>query len=483
MADKVKLDLILHGGCLPAGDRRIVELSYEQGLTVRVPELTSADVARFYSEGRAIKSALADLTIREVAQFFAEIGRRWMSADTPWRRFADEFAPRITGYHPAMLANDYFLLGEFIAAPSSIYDQVQADLGHEHIFDEWIPVQASHVRAFGLGFAVHILVGNLPLAGLYSLIRASVARNVSLAKLPTRDPISAYAFVRTMIDLDPAHPLTRAMSLAYWQRDAEVGRAALEDADVALVWGGADAVRSVSEMAGGTPIVAFGPKRSLSVIDLDSVDHDKAALRLAYEMSYYDQEACFSTQQAYVKGDIAAFLPALERALARFGAAMPLVTGNRDVLAHRSASMLEARFRGWTVREAGDAFAVILPPTAELAEHPLTRTIYLRPIEDCGAVTPDIGPATQTLCVYPWSLAQSYRDEWGRAGVERIVELGMSRHPRQGFTHDGMRWLNQIVRMVSVERPTAQLYRYNVVDPQGLEDFLFVRPLMTSPAT
>ena len=66
---------------------------------------------------------------------------------------------------------------------------------------------------------------------------------MSLAKLPTRDPISTYCFVRTMMDLDPDHPVTRSMSLAYWQRDSELGQEALQNADVAIVWGGADSIR------------------------------------------------------------------------------------------------------------------------------------------------------------------------------------------------------------------------------------------------
>ena len=475
--ETIEIDLVINGRIVPSQGRMMHELEYEQGLRVRVPELSRADLDAFLIEGRKVQRELDALTIRELTEFLAAVGKAWMNDASPWRRFAAKYAPSLTGYHPAMLANDYFLLGEFLAAPSSLYDQVRAELGHEHVFDEWIPVHASYVRAFGLGLAVHILVGNLPLAGLYSLVRAVAARNVSLAKLPTRDPVSTYAFVRSMIDLDPTHPVARSMSLAYWERDSPLGAEALRKADVAIVWGGGETMSAVARMAAGTPLVMFGPRWSMSAIDLRDVDFEKAALRLAFEMAYYDQEACFSTQRAFICGDVAAFVPALAAAARRFTKAMPLVTTNRDALAHRSANLLEAAYRDWGVTMAGDSAIVVVPPGERLHEHPLTRTLYIHPIEDIGEVTQHVDRLTQTLCVYPWSSALRYRDEWAQAGADRIVELGMSRHPRQGFTHDGMRWLNQLVRMACTERPTSQLYRYNTLDPKGLERWLFERPL------
>lgn len=475
--EDIDLDLILHGRAIPAADRRLVELNYEQGIRVRVPELRREDLESFFAGASEIQRSLARLTIREVTEFLAAVGSAWLDESSPWRRFAQRYAPRLTGYHPAMLANDYFLLGEFISAPSSLYDQVRAELGHEHIFDEWIPVHASYNRAYGLGVAVHILVGNLPLAGLYSIVRGVATRNVNLAKLPTRDPVSTYAFVRSMIDMDPDHPVTRAISLAYWERDSDIGELALRRADVAIVWGGRDTISAIGRMAAGTPLILFGPRWSASVIDLDAVDPRKAAVRLAFEMGYYDQEACFSTQKAFIRGDVESFVPVLAEAVRRFSTAMPLVTTNRDALAHRTASLLEADYRGWARTGAGDASIVVLPPEAELHEHPLTRTLYIQPVEDLDAIAPCLNREMQTLCVYPWSLASQYRDVWTQAGAERVVELGMSRHPREGFTHDGMRWLNQLVRMACVERPTTQLYRYNTLSPEGFETWLFERHL------
>lgn len=460
------LDLILNGEVVDASGRHRVELAYEQGLTVRIPQLHSDDLETYVEQARAAQRELDRLTIREIAEFLRAIGQQWTSNESPWRQYALQYAPRFTGYHHRMMANDYFLMGEFLSAPSSVYDQFVAEFGNEHICDEWIPLQASYVRAFGRGVVVHILVGNLPLAGLYSLVRGAISRNANLAKLPTRDPISAYAFVRSMIDADPDHPITKAMSLAYWERDAAVGEEVLRQADAVVVWGGGDSVSAVARQAAGTPIVAFGPRWSLSVVDLDALDEagrEQAALRLMFDTSYYDQEACFSSQRALVRGDVVGFAEALARAGERFSRAMPLVTDNRDLLAHRSATLLEAQFHGWKTWQGGDAEIVLLPEGAQPSQHPLTRTVFLQEIDDLNGVRRHLDRQTQTLAVYPWIASQRFRDEWAHAGAERIVELGMSRHPRQGFSHDGMRWLHHLMRIVSVERPSSQLYRYNTV--------------------
>ena len=171
------------------------------------------------------------------------------------------------------------------------------------------------------------------------------------------------------------------------------------------------------------------------------------------------------------------FAERLTDVLERFSQAMPLVTTNRDVLAHRSASMLEATFRGWSVREAGDARIVVLPPGVQPSEHPLTRTIYVHPISDFRSVDERIDSHTQSIGVFPWSLALEHRDRWAAAGADRIMELGMSRHPKSGFTHDGARWLNQLVRIVCVEKPLSELYRYNALNSEQLEHWLFRHPL------
>jgi long-chain-fatty-acyl-CoA reductase len=479
MSAPLELPAVVAGRLVERPATEATTIRYESGHEVRLTPFTETDLDAVLASLPDLRRELDQLTIRDIGELLARVGREWLRDGSPWRRWALRRTADLTGYHPEMIASDHLLFGEWLSSPASIYDQVSSELGDEHVFDEWIPQQASYIRAYGRGLAIHVLVGNLPLASLYSLVRGIISRNVNLAKLPSRDPISVHALVRTMLEVAPDHPITRATSLGFWSRDADVGTRALRAADVAVVWGGTDAIESIGAATGGaTPIVAFGPKRSLAVVDLTAPDADvgTAAKRLAFEATYYDQEACFSPQRVLVVGPLEPFLDALVSALTRLSDRMPLVTPSSDVLAHRTMSVMASRFLAHEVRRAGDAHVVVTPHWDDVDEHPLTRTLYVHPIASPSDAAAHIDRDTQTIAVHPWSTGHANRDAWAAAGADRIVDLGMSRHPRQGFSHDGMRWLQQMVRFVSVERPITQLYRYNSDTPEQLATWLFDLP-------
>ena len=54
-----------------------------------------------------------------------------------------------------------------------------------------------------------------------------------------------------------------------------------------------------------------------------------------------------------------------------------------------------------------------------------------------------------------------------------VVELGMSRRPQYGYTHDGMHPLTKLVRWVSQEAGVHEFYRYNEYTRETVEDRLF----------
>jgi long-chain-fatty-acyl-CoA reductase len=469
------LPLVVNGTSRwPADGGESYELRYENGLLIRVPKLTDADVDAIEAAAAANAAALAELTIFDVTDFLSRVGRRWLDG-APGRRFAEEHAPALTGYPREMLQSDYHMIGSFIRWRAYLYDQVAAEFGSERFFDEWTAVQASWVRGFPRGLVLHYLVGNLPLASIYTLIRGFVTGNRNLAKLPTRDPVSPIGFVQTLQEVGPDHPITRSVSVAYWPHDAAIGQRCLSLADAVCVWGGAEAVEAVKRATpAGVPVSEFGPRWSASVVDLDACDPERAAFRLAADVSFYDQEACFSTQRAFVAGDVEAFRPVLAAALDRFAARMPLVTSNRDVLAHRSLVGLDAEFMGWDVDRGHDWQVIVADDPAAVTEHPLGRTLFLHPVDDLASLTRWLDRRSQTLGVFPWSLIEAHRDAWARAGVDRLVELGMSRHPRHGFTHDGMRSLHQLVRIVSVERAAGDFYKYGDQDPAAFESRMWV---------
>ena len=438
------------------------QIDYESGLRVRIPALAKADLAALNEERPAITEALSSVSTDEITQFLNEAGDQWMARRSEGRRIADKYAHQITGFAPEMLTADYETIGHFMVNRYHTYDQIAAEFGHERIFDEWIPSQMCYVRAFPRGLLLHYLVGNLPLAGMYSILRGIMSRNCNLAKLPSRDPVTVFGFIKAMIDIDPDHPVSRSLSVTYWPHGAGIEDGCLRSVDAVCVWGGTAAVEALKrKIPPNVPVAEYGPKWSASVIDLTRCDPEEAAYRLVEDVSFYDQEACFSTQRAFVRGPLDPFRSWLRKYFDHFGNRFPLLSANRDALAHRSATLLHARYSGLEV-EQGEHWAIVVVNDSHAVQlpHPLTRTLFLQPVASLSEVRLYLDSHTQTLSLLPWDIAAEHRDAWALAGADRLVELGWSRLPRAGFTHDATHGMHPLVRLVSQERPRNDFGKY-----------------------
>jgi long-chain-fatty-acyl-CoA reductase len=472
----VELPLIINGERQPVSRGTANhEFEYDVGLTVRLPRLERRHVALLAETSRTIQAELAELSVYDVASFLFRASTVWMELTTagPLDRVA--YTSELTGYPEEMIRGDYASIAHFISIPTNVYDLVNVELGAEKIMDEWLPVLSSYVKAFPYGLLLHYLVGNLPLASLFSIIRGVITRNQNFAKVPSRDPITAITFMEALIEVDPKHPIARSLSAGYWSHGDEREAEILGMTDVVSAWGGEQAIAELKRrIPVGVPMVEYGPRWSASVIDLTQADARKAAYRLASDVCYYDQEACFNSQRAFVRGNVDAFVAQLEDRLEAFSTRLPKTAAHRDALAQRSAWLLESRYLGWRVRAGADWAIAVIPDPAHPVNHPLGRTLIIHPLDDLGHVERYLNKKLQGLTVFPFSLVPHYRDRWVRAGADRIVELGTARRPRQGFTHDGTRGLSHLVRFACTERPLGEHLRRDWQTLPDLERSLFV---------
>ena len=450
--------------------------NYDDAFLVRMPALEQAHVRAARESRSQLLRELSRLSILDITTFLSAVGRRWLAPDYAIRVDAERDASAVTGYPPRMVELDYRTIGEFMRWRSYAYDQIEADLGSQRILDEWCPVQASWVRAFARGIVLHLMVGNVPLANAGTILRGAITKNLALAKVSARDPVTPIALARAFVDTDPGHPMTRALTVGYWGHErTSVSEEAFRVADAICVWGGEEAIAAVKQRTPpGVPLLEFGPRWSLAVIDLDACDPEMAAWRMASELTFYDQEACFSPQRLFVKGERRAFMDWLAYYLDVASRHCPKQPANRDVWAHVATIRLEAAYRQWESRCGRDWTLIELDPDA-VVDHPLGRTLFVHAVSSLDEVARHIDGWAQTLCCAPWELSSRYRDEWAFAGVDRIVDLGMTRHPRHGFTHDGGRPLTQLVRLVCHERALVDFYKYGDVAADWAEESLFFR--------
>jgi long-chain-fatty-acyl-CoA reductase len=301
------------------------------------------------------------------------------------------------------------------------------------------------------------------MAGLFSIFRSAITKNQTIAKLPKRDLLTTLLFALSFAEFAPDHPITRSISAVYWEPGSPEEDEIVDMADVVCAWGQRESLESIKrKLSYGTEFVEFGPKRSLQLIGRDTPDYGYAAMKAAYDISMYDQEACFSPQEAFVEGDPAPFVEGLKEWLEKGLIRIPRGPLGDDAKARISRARSEAKFRGWQVHSpAHSAWTIIVTDgSCTVQSHPLGRCIYIHPVREIRDALPFIDKDTQTVAVHPPELGAELADALAERGVARITEVGRSGRPRPGFAHDGIYPLSRLIRWVTQERGIRFKYKF-----------------------
>jgi long-chain-fatty-acyl-CoA reductase len=466
MMPTLKLPIVVCGERRDSSAAGMMRVEYESGLTVEIPLPDPDDVESILKSGN---DELRAMPLDDILIFLDEVAKRWRDPNYPLRRQAQEYAVQVTGYNEHIVGYDFFVVAAGLTR-AKMYDFIAADLGDPYMLDEWRPVQACWRRVVPRGRVLHVMVGNVPMAALFTMTRSIVSKNQTVAKLPKRDLVTSLFFALTCLDVDPQHPVSRSLSVLYWEPGSPVEDTLAAASDVVCVWGQRESVEAVKKrLRYGQQFLEFGPRRSLHLIGRDTADWDYIAMKAAYDMSVYDQEACFSPQVAFVETPVEPFIDALVPWLDRYVGALPRGVYSPDLKAHVAQRRTEAEMAGWRVVPGADAnWTVIVPPgPCPVVEHPLSRTLYVFPVNDLAEALPWLETGDiQTCTLHPFDRVHTLGNALVEHGVERIVDTGRAGRPRPGFTHDGFLPLTHMVRWVSAERPLEFKYHYVTDDPE-----------------
>ncbi|MDT0406973.1 acyl-CoA reductase, partial [Streptomyces edwardsiae] len=125
------------------------------------------------------------------------------------------------------------------------------------------------VRAFPPR-VVHMLAGNAPSGCVASIAQSALVKGISLFKMPSSDPFTTVAVLRTRAEIDPNHPVVQSMSAVYWAGGDEAIERTIyrpQYFDKIVAWGGGPAINNVVKYLGpGIQLVSFDPKSSISMI-------------------------------------------------------------------------------------------------------------------------------------------------------------------------------------------------------------------------
>lgn len=473
--ERVSLPILLCGERREPGARPLI-MEYDSGLEVALYRPTADDARRIAASDRR---ALQALSIDDITIFFDQVAAAWRQPDNRWRRIAIELGTRMTGYARPMIEADCNLLATTLERAHQ-YDFIEADLGDPMLLDDWTRTKAIYTRCWPRGLIAHVMVGNVPMAALFTIYRSLVTKNVTATKLPKRDVATALAFANCIFDTDPDHPVTRALSTLYWEPGSDVEGIILGAADAVSVWGRGPTLESVrNRLPHNTDLIDFGPKRSLAVL-LDGIsDWDRCGMRIAFDVMAYDQEACFSVQEVFSLAGAEQLISPLSKWLTLYGLGVPRRPLGPDGEVHVHRARNEAMAEGWRVitpEGGGTGWTIVVTDgPAKLREHPLSRFIYVHPVKDVGQIVEHIDRDVQTVSVEPFERIWEVADRLTGAGADRIVQIGRHSKIRPGAVHDGFHPMRRMVRFASIERGVKLKYRFLSEPAEVIERRLYER--------
>ena len=471
----IKLPKIICGEIIHDADAGVHEIEYAHGVKVYIPRLTEADLQKIFEN----RVRLHDISLGEITQYLRNSGMVLCDPEYGLRKEAAEYGSLITGLSPEMIHRDFRTMSSYLKHRNVIYDLLDAELGTCRVIDEWVHNQVARIRAFPRGRALHILVGNVPIAGLYSILRSIITKNQTVVKLARRDIISSLYFALSLIKENSAmHLISRSMSVFYCDRHSSHLKKLMHTSDIICAWGQGGSMEALKQdVPYGVPFLEFCPKRSLSLVYLeDDTALDKIAMRIANDFSVYDQEACFSPQHLFVIGDSNKLIPKICQWLDLQTHLLPKGKMTPDIASHVYRAKLEAQYRGWNVYEGANQEWLLIDANNPylVTNHPLSRTIYVHAIQSPSEILPFVDDDTQTIGLYP---LDKYMIEIANLfcskGACRVCEIGLTSHFRQGFTHDGAYPLQQFVRMAYIDGGLEHVYKYGDYSLDDYEKMLF----------
>jgi hypothetical protein len=334
------------------------------------------------------------------------------------------------------------------------------------------PLESEGLRlqAMPRGLVCHWVAGNVPTLVMFSWAQAILGKNASILRVPSesRDVVrtlfSAVEQARAEYQgstFEGSLLMRRTAIVHFPSQDAALGEAMSLVADARVIWGGREAVRTISAYPrmDHCEDVIFGPKFSIGVIDRATVENEAACgatLRaFVRDAVLFEQEACTSPQLLFIEasrakleelGDIAEgeFIKISQRHPKRFIAEG--LAG--EILRTRAHYALQS---GTSVRVPPDlSYTVLLEEGVGLRDGLQSRTLFLIAVEDLMGIVPLLSPKIQTLGVAITDLEKRKTFVEGAAvrGVVRSVQPGLMNLYEAPW--DGTLPVNRLVRWCHV---------------------------------
>ncbi|MCV7411235.1 long-chain-fatty-acyl-CoA reductase [Mycobacterium florentinum] len=401
---------------------------------------------------------LLDVTLAEIVDYLVETGERLRLDRNPHLQECLELIAATNPLPRRVVENLYRQAPYFLTRPL-LESIVDANFANRAALDGWVERVDGHgnkgaVRAFPPRM-VHMLAGNAPSGCVSSIAQGALVKAVNLFKMPSSDPFTTVAVLRTMAEVDPRHPVVQSMSAVYWQGgDAVIERTLYRPQyfDKIVAWGGGDAINNVIQYLGpGIQLISFDPKSSISMIGREvfgSPDRvAEVADRLAADTTVFNQEACLASRYAFVEGQrpqVESFCAALAQRLnvdrdfgSAEGPALPAEVREEIQVAEAMGDL-----KVWGGFDGRGLVILSERPVEFQPSHKTSNVVLVDSLDDAVRY---VNVATQTIGVYPDERKTQLRDRLASQGAQRLCRLGTANAHVLGSPHDAMYPLQRFV--------------------------------------
>ncbi|HEX4506169.1 MAG TPA: acyl-CoA reductase [Alphaproteobacteria bacterium] len=388
------------------------------------------------------------ISLEEIFDFLAKLGERLHPADNKHLQESFELSRATSGLSDSILRHHYDGIPNYFRKEAT-RDIAERLVGIDYL-EGWVEqpqtVQRNtrlSIRAMGAR-AVHIIAGNVPVVGVTTVIRNAITRSDAIIKTPSNDPLTTAAVVRTMIEMDPDHPVTRHVSVAYWKGGDTPVEEYLYDPrriEKIIAWGGFAGIKHLTQyLQPGLDLITLDPKHSATIIGpeafADDATLDSIAKRLALDVGVLNQEGCVNARVVYVQSgtDEAGIEKANELGKRMFAAlqglpdhlSTPHKAFDPELKAELDAlAFVEDEFKLYGGRRNEGAVIVSQSDMAvDFARMLACRVANIVPIDDVETAARSVNAYTQTIGIYPESLKVQLRDRLAFQGAQRLVSLG-----------------------------------------------------------
>ena len=256
--------------------------------------------------------------------------------------------------------------------------------------------------------------GQLAAGCITSIAQGALVKAINLFKMPSSDPFTTVAILRTMAEIDPDHPVVQSMSAVYWRGgDERIERMLYRPQyfDKIVAWGGGDAINNVIKYLGpGLPDGVVRPQ------DVD-LDDRPGGLRLrrrigdiaetaATDVAMFNQEACVASRFIFVEGERRRHRAVLRAA----AAAARRRPRHASEFAHPSPAgdlreeieMLQLMDDDYEVWGKTDGRGLVIRSDEPVDFHPINKTANVVRVDSLDDAVSYVNVATQTIGIYPF---------------------------------------------------------------------------------